>query len=64
MDSISKKVWGVFNDLGTLHSIPLNDLLEHELSTLCPCRPLYDGNRRWIHNSADGRELSEEHEDV
>lgn len=51
----------------SLHVLPRNDLIEHEMSSLCPCGP----HMKWgdesgnydepliVHNSLDGRELSE-----
>jgi hypothetical protein len=53
--------------MGTVHVIPMDDLIEHELSDDCPCGPQQmieirpDGSMGWVtsHPSLDGRELHE-----
>jgi hypothetical protein len=49
-----------------LHTWPLDDLLEHELSPTCPCapgeEPYMQQGEKWflyVHSSLDGRELTE-----
>ena len=43
--------------------LPINDLMPHdEFETTCPCEPsleVVNGEMLLIHNSFDGRELSE-----
>lgn len=46
------------------HVIPLNDLKEHTENTTCECCPSVEfenGEMIVIHNSFDGRELTEDH---
>lgn len=45
-----------------IHTIPVNDLREHETSRECWCRPKQDEDEPslWIHNSMDRREEYEE----
>jgi hypothetical protein len=47
----------------TIHTYPLNDLIEHDTeSHLCPCDPkveFINGGTLIIHNSLDRRELYE-----
>lgn len=59
---------------GMLHIIPLNDEIEHEESTACPCSPRVDWvdpetGDPWpnaagmvVHNAADCREVVEQAE--
>jgi len=52
--------------MGTYHIVPVNDIREHLLDGLiCWCGPKDkwepDGSVLVIHNSADARELVEEH---
>lgn len=50
------------------HVVPINDLVEHELTDYCSCGPRTkpvprdDGSIGWIHvhHSLDGRELTEQ----
>ena len=42
----------------TLHTMPLNDLRDHEALSSCWCKPSYDEGL-FIHNSMDGREKFE-----
>jgi hypothetical protein len=44
-----------------LHVMPVNDLREHEMATTCWCLPRVEWHEEAlvIHNSADGRELTE-----
>jgi hypothetical protein len=50
-----------------VHVAPLDDLLVHDLTDLCPCgptprrEPCGDGSDGWIytHHSLDGREVDE-----
>lgn len=51
---------------GDLHVVPVRDLREHEETRWCWCAPRLErpepaGLVIVIHNSADGRELVEEH---
>ena len=56
--------------MSTVHTYPVNDLIEHELEgTDCPCGPRVelvegDDGDGWLiaHHSLDGRELTEEGE--
>lgn len=41
------------------HVEPVNDLIEHYGTQCCWCRPSYDGDSVWVHNSKDGREFQE-----
>lgn len=45
-----------------IHVLPVNDLFEHDESTVCWCEPRVEwlSEAVVIHNSADGRELTEE----
>jgi hypothetical protein len=45
----------------TINIVPVNDLLEHEESTMCWCLPRVEFLEEVliIHNSADGIELTE-----
>lgn len=46
----------------TVHTLPVNDLREHEESTTCECRPrvkMVEGGMQVIHSSFDGREAVE-----
>lgn len=51
----------------TQHVVPVNDLVEHEVSEDCVCVPTAepvqreDGSMGWllVHHSLDGRELNE-----
>lgn len=49
--------------MATYHVMPINDLEEHTEETTCACMPsvtfLENGNMLVVHNSYDGRELSE-----
>lgn len=56
-----------------IHILPINDLKEHEQSTMCWCKPTVEftdpstGQAHeglCIHNSADGRELVEQAEKI
>jgi len=54
--------------MGDVHVLPIDDLREHEETRACWCRPALlvepdaDADLRIVvHNSADGRELVEEH---
>jgi hypothetical protein len=40
------------------HVVPLNDLLPHECSQRCWCKPTRDEEEinLWVHHSMDGRE--------
>lgn len=45
-----------------LHIIPINDLKEHEESSVCSCRPaliIDNGEMIFVHNSYDKREENE-----
>ena len=44
-----------------LHVVPINDLKPHFDSSTCPCMPrlFVELGRIWIHNSWDGREITE-----
>jgi len=47
-----------------VHVMPVNDLKEHEESRFCACRPVLEkpvegGGTVVIHNSYDGREITE-----
>ena len=51
-----------------VHVIPINDIREHDESRFCWCAPMLkrdpgdlDAAVVVVHNSADGRELIEEH---
>ena len=48
-----------------LHVIPIKDLREHQESQKCWCLPKVErvakDSRLIVHNSADGRELVEQH---
>ena len=55
--------------MGTVHTYPVNDLIDHEYTDECPCGPTVepvmndqDGSVGWqiIHHSLDGRELHED----
>jgi hypothetical protein len=55
--------WGCFDDAeGRHHVVPLDDLVEHELSDDCCCGPKVDVVN-WpflvIHSALDGRETYE-----
>lgn len=48
----------------TVHVLPINDLCPHEESVACACRPQVEevgesGGRVVVHNSWDGREITE-----
>lgn len=46
-----------------VHVLPVNDLREHSESIACECRPRveqYDSHSLVIHNSWDGREITEQ----
>jgi hypothetical protein len=46
-----------FNDENELHTLPIEDIRMHEISTECWCNPFFDKKLEIvIHNSADGRE--------
>ena len=53
----------------SLHVYPLGDVIEHEMTDDCPCRPRSeavdrpDGSFGWlvVHHSLDGREQEENH---
>ncbi len=45
------------------HITPINDLKEHSESSMCECRPevnFENGHMLVVHNSYDGRELTEQ----
>lgn len=47
----------------SLHIIPLNDLKEHEESSICECSPkliIENGEMLFVHNAYDNREIIEE----
>lgn len=52
----------------SLHVYPLNDEREHDIETsMCWCNPtmeIVNGEMLFIHNSADGRELIEQAEEI
>jgi len=41
------------------HVVPVNDILKHEISSGCHCRPVLKEGV-WVHNSYDGREVLEQ----
>lgn len=48
--------WGIYEDeSGSPHVAPIDDLLDHQLSRSCWCKPL-DDEGIVVHNSADCRE--------
>jgi len=50
-----------------LHTIPLNDLREHEVASTCWCEPravIEDGGMIVLHNAADGRILVEKANEI
>lgn len=52
----------VYNtELNSYHTIPVDDLKQHECGKTCWCDPTYEFEHgRWLHVSADGRESYEE----
>ena len=60
--------------LGMMHVLPINDEREHETTTTCWCEPRIEWNdpetgevyseALVIHNSADGRELIEQADEI
>ena len=50
--------WSKMEDL---HVVPINDLKPHLDSSTCPCKPrlFIEFGKIWIHNSWDGREITE-----
>lgn len=56
--------WFVYRGTtGQVHVIPADDLVPHDAFPTCWCQPSQDPteDRMWVHHSADGRELEEEH---
>lgn len=45
-------------DKNVPHVLPINDLREHDETSQCWCKPIYDEGI-YIHNSMDGREKFE-----
>jgi hypothetical protein len=46
-----------------IHTVPTGDIIEHDLSESCPCKPKIDQygmNKHIIHHSFDGREEFED----
>ena len=47
----------------TVHTVPVRDLITHDYSPGCICRPkvirYLNGNAQIVHNSLDGREANE-----
>lgn len=54
-------------EMGGVHVVPGNDLIDHDVSDECPCGPRSepvkcdDGSVGWlsVHHSLDGREATE-----
>ena len=52
-------MWGLFNDNGSLHVVPINDIKGHTYSLTCDCNPKVTiENKGFVvaHNAWDGRE--------
>jgi len=52
-------MWGLFNDNGSLHVMPINDIKDHTYSLTCDCNPtvtIEDKGLLVAHNAWDGRE--------
>ena len=50
-----------------IHVLPINDLIEHEETSTCPCRPkveMENGEMIVIHNAMDNREIVEQAEAI
>jgi len=52
-------MWGLFNECGSLHIVPINDIKDHMYSLTCDCNPtvtIADKGFLVVHNAWDGRE--------
>jgi hypothetical protein len=67
VDATDAKVWVRVTLDNSLHVVPVNDLIEHDLNDSCTCGPQDqavisdDGSVDWltVHHSLDGREQHE-----
>lgn len=52
-------MWGVFEEFGLIHVVPLDDKKLHELSHICECDCYLNNDGVFVHNAYDERELTE-----